>query len=253
MGLVKIQLCYDDGVNGSVCQSVKNNIWNNLVSWWSFDETSGTRLDLHSTNHLTDSSSVGYATGLNGNGANFVSSSSDYLQCASATGIPSASDGFSFVCWFKNTTYPDAGTIDTVFKVGSLSSGSEYSYALVIPVLTKRPAALIGATGSGGTYSDTNGTVINENQWYFAHAYYDPTSTTIGFGLNDETPALKNYSTAATANSPITVGRGSSSAHPGGEFVDAVVDNIAIFNGVLSNDERAWLYNGGLGRTYDEL
>lgn len=35
----------------------------NLISWWSLDEASGTRYDSHGTNHLTDNNTVSSEAG----------------------------------------------------------------------------------------------------------------------------------------------------------------------------------------------
>lgn len=54
---------YNSGTGRSY-SSLDSSLKRNLVSWWALNETSGSRLDSHSVNHLIDNNTVGYTTGI---------------------------------------------------------------------------------------------------------------------------------------------------------------------------------------------
>ena len=71
-----------------------------LVSYWSCDETSGSRVDSHGTNDLTDNNTVGYVEGVIGNACYFNGANSEYLSIndASQSGLDDDVD-YSLSFW----------------------------------------------------------------------------------------------------------------------------------------------------------
>ena len=69
-----------------------------LVSWWSMDETSGTRVDSHGSNNLTVASADSYGTGKVGNSWSQDGSTVNYLVKTSPTNLDSSDSLFVAVC-----------------------------------------------------------------------------------------------------------------------------------------------------------
>jgi hypothetical protein len=74
---------------------VKNSgLATGLVSYWELEESSGTRNDSHGSNNLTDVNTVGVATGIQGDAADFVRANTESLTItdASQTGLDITGD-----------------------------------------------------------------------------------------------------------------------------------------------------------------
>jgi hypothetical protein len=73
-----------------------------LVSYWELEEVSGTRVDSHGSNDLTDNNTVGSGTGIQGNCANLEKSNTEDLSIsdASQSGLNITQD-LSFSGWFN--------------------------------------------------------------------------------------------------------------------------------------------------------
>lgn len=80
-----------------------DSLLTDLVAWYSLDEESGTRVNVHNpgTYDLTDNNTVGYDTGMAGNAASFVDTNSEYLS--NDTCPLDLTQDWTIAGWFSST------------------------------------------------------------------------------------------------------------------------------------------------------
>ena len=87
-----------------------------LVSFWKLTESSGTRLDSHGSNDLTDNNTVGQATSITGapysEAADFESTNSEYLS--DPDNASHASDSFTLAFWAQFESLPSSSPWPTL-------------------------------------------------------------------------------------------------------------------------------------------
>lgn len=216
----------------------------NLVAWYALSETSGSRADSHSGGlTLTDNNTVGYETGIKGNAANFVSLNSEYLSSAS-TQFQSTGD-LTIGAWIK---FYSLGVTQSIVAKDNIS-GLGREYHLIINSAN---------TFAFRTYSnagDDNNNVVflspslSTATWYFLLAWRNSSNGNIYISLNNGTAASAAYTLSNSNTTPLTIGAVASSSL----FFNGAIDETFVYKRVLTDDERAWLYNSGAGRTYCEV
>ena len=83
----------------------------NLVSYWSFDEVSGTRNDSEGSNHLTDNGTVTTADGKQNSSADFDDSNNEYLSHASNSDFQTGDVDFTWAGWIYIENKPSKAGI----------------------------------------------------------------------------------------------------------------------------------------------
>lgn len=223
---------------------IKNSsLATDLVSYWELEEASGTRVDSHGSNDLTDNNTVGQATGIQGNGADFESTNSESLSIthASQTGLDfgNAQD-FSIQMWIK----PESSTdFYTVMKGNSGASGKWYS--LGGGIVTGQFSFLVD---NGTNARFVSASSYTPGNWYHVVGVRDGTTlrlyvngSSVGTYTNtDVDDDLSNTST-------FYIGRHNST----GRFTDGVVDEVGIWSRALSASDVTALYNSGAGLPYE--
>lgn len=204
-----------------------------LIAWWSMDETSGTRSDSYSTNHLSDNNTVGYATGIKSNAASFDGANNEYFSLGDNANL-SMTGNFTLLMWVRHSSTPD----DIKYLI---SKGYSYHFTQTV----------LGCVGLMVTPNGTNYTNINcsasratNNVYNLFVAQYD--GSQIRVSINAGTPTSTNYSSGiydSTAALNISMG-----SQRSGE-----IDEVAFYARALSSDEIEWIYNAGTGRAYCEV
>ena len=123
----------------------------NLVSWWSLDETSGDRVDSHGSNDLTDTNTVLYAAGKQSNAADFETSNSESLLKSDTADLSFTSD-FSWAGWINLESL----TVNQVIIGKWNTTGENRSYAFFISTGAKLRA-----------YISDDGTNANTSKIFF--------------------------------------------------------------------------------------
>jgi hypothetical protein len=225
--------------------SFSHTLTNNLYSYWPLDEASGNRSDSHGFNELlTDVGSVSSAAGKVSNAASF--SGTNYLSRVS-TGTDSlavvcgVTNGCTFSAWVYLTDKTATRPIIAKAASGSLQ------YSLVYRLATDHFSFALSPDGTTNVVVDSS-VSPSVSTWYFVVAWYDPVADTISIQVNNGTPASTSFTGFPVNNtSDFRIGsRQSDSAVMVGR-----VDEVGIWNTVLTSTERGYLYNSDNGCTYD--
>jgi hypothetical protein len=214
-----------------------------LLAYWDMDETSGDRADSHASYTLTDKNTVQSATATNGSksaaAASFVAANSERLS-GTAVDI-SATTGMTVSFWVK---WPSGGSYGQgVFTHDDV--GANRCWTFDMPSATEIDFYVFDSD-SGHSKSDKS--ALSADTWYHVVGWYDPADkkskiTVNGVAGNDGT-ALSNGPKQGPSQG-INVGGYNASPYFGGN-----VDEIAIWNRVLTADERTALYAAGAGKFY---
>jgi len=220
----------------------------NLIAWWSLDETSGTRADSHGSNDLTDNNTVLYDTGKQGNAADFEDSVGEYLSIADNADLSFGDEDFTIGCWIK------IESLDSTFQyiISKYDPPNDKrEYALYLRGTTDKLEFSISGNGTAVTGAEW-GSAISTGTWYFVVAWHDSVNNQVGIEVNNSSPVTEAH-TAGCFDSDSSFMIGASSKGTPDQFLDGLADEAFVFDKVLSADEKEWLYNSGNGRSYSEM
>lgn len=218
----------------------------NLVSYYKLDESSGNAADSVGSNTLTNNGGATYSAGKINNGVSLASASSQYLQNATPTGLPTGSSAFSVSLWLKKTTNPGAGV-----KHGQVYFGTNATRQLCY-------VEMDGNIGSGNqvtfaTFADDINSVatLTTGTWYHIVATYDGSVTTKLYvdGSLDTTRTLATALNIVINAGGLIVGADYLAGAVGG-YDNGMIDEVGIWSRALSSTEVSELYNGGAGLQY---
>ncbi len=220
----------------------------NLMAYWELEESSGTRNDAHSTNHLTDNNTVLSGTGKVGTAADFEYDNSEYLSIVDNANLSVGNIDFSIAAWVKLESKPVVkGSI--VLKEGS----NDLEYSLRWNPSNDRFEFIVtsgaGFANSTGIAADTFGAPALAT-WYFVVAWHDATADTINIQINNGTADSTTYG-LGSYNSAAPFGIGGMSAYP--EYFDGLIDQVGFWKKVLTTGDKTSLYNSGNGLSYAAL
>ena len=210
--------------NGLRYAELTDGLKTGLVSWWELDEVSGVRYDSHGTNHLTDNNTVGSVinagAAMDGAAASFVAANSESLSNAAVAIDPSA---WTFAHWVK---MPSGGGNGIPVDIENLfyywpSLDQVYVYGTPTTDIGSPPPA--------------------DGSWHLMVVWQD--GNTAGVQVDGGTPETAVLTPKAAANWNMRF------VHPS-FLLDCAVDEPAIWDRVLTADERAELYNAGAGYFY---
>lgn len=219
-----------------------------LRAYWKLDETSGTRYDSTANdNDLTDNNSVLYGTGKQSNAADFELSNSEYLSIADNAYLSFGDEDFSIVAWVKLESSTEYGGIATKYDYGN----ADREYTLYYNNSNTKFAFGVSGDGTASTHVTANTFgAASLATWYFVAAYHDATANKIGISVNAGAFDTANHTAGCNDNVSTFLLGGvlSSSAHA--QKLDGLLDEVGVWNRVLSAAEIGLLYNGGSGTTY---
>jgi hypothetical protein len=217
-----------------------------LVSAWAFDEASGTRVDAHDSNDLSDPVSVGRSVGPGsvGYSAVLVAAETDYLTVTSNASLQTGNIDFSFGIWvYLFDTSLEAGIVEKYSRFNaSLREWSVYyNTGGFRAIWTGTTDTLVTASAAG---------TIQPRTWYFV-VLRRSTDGTLSITVNGAKNTVTGATGGKTGSAPLVFG------HRDG-FTDRYFDGRlaapVMAKRVWSDAELTWLYNAGLAaRTYAEL
>ena len=226
----------------------------NLVSYWKLDEASGIRNDAHASNNLTDNNTVGSATGIINNGADFEASNSESLSIAdgSQSGLDITGD-MTLSLWYKPESQPATDTDNHL--VSKSGDGSNQSYYLVHRDSggTTNLRFRISANGSAITSKEINQTFSNGTIYHIVVSYDASAGTADCYVDGSSIGTMTGFPTSIfDGNGAFSLGADNFNGSPR-RFVDGIVDEVGIWNRTTTSGEASELYNSGNGLAYSVL
>lgn len=220
----------------------------NLISYWKLDEASGTRVDSHGTNHLTDHNSVGSIGGKIGSAADFERDNVQFLSCPDSPGLSSGDADWTFAAWVNIESMPALMAIAGKHDGASIA-GSEWLLSL-----TEAPNRFKFEVyqGAGNTTSLTANTFgqPSASTWYYVIVWHDSVNNQLGISVNAGTPDTTSWSNGINDTSTDFA---LAALSTGSASFDGLLDEIGFWKRVLTSNERTTLYNSGNGLPYSQF
>ena len=220
----------------------------NIVAYYKLDESSGGVID--ATGNITDGTNNGAvagSTGKLGTSYDFEIGDGDYINLNNGDTVGEDLDltgDFTFCTWIQiESFYTSLSKNNYIMgKRGSISS-----YQIVFRVTSTGYLQLLT---SGGTVEDTK-TAFTTGSYQFACVTRDDNGDTTFYknGVELDSPTSKSL---VHKDSDFYIGRTEYYAQDARGF-DGLIDEVGIWERVLSSSEISDLYNGGDGITYTDV
>lgn len=226
-----------------------------LAAWWGMDETSGTRADSHTNGYtLADFNTVESTDGKVGaKSALFVTAEGTSLERTNAVEAWRINtNDFTVAFWIKFTAF-DTGAIQSIIGCGATANTTEGWTTNVLD------------DGSGMQVKTSNGisrvnhlfdfdTTLSTGIWYFIIVEWDRDGDVAVWKNNIKESVTTDISSLSSddilSDVDLKLGRKPGFATLG---LKAAVDELPIWNRLLTSGEKTWLYNDNSGRAYSEL
>ena len=225
---------------------VKNSsLATDLVSYWEFEEASGSRIDSHGSNDLTDNNTVGQATGKIGNAADLELANSESLSITDAaqTGLDITGD-FSMSLWWKPESKGTSQVFIGKWAPSNYSYGVRYQASDGFSMYNSSNGSSVFGFGSKVSHAITIG------NWYHVVAVFDVSAGSCKFYIDGVDIGSSTGMRTSTFNgaAPFTVGK----VGTADELGDGLYDELAVWGGrLLSAGDVSDLYNSGNGIPYE--
>lgn len=219
-----------------------------LLAYWAMNEASGQRNDSHTDGrHLTESGAVGSSTtAINGGrSASFTGSGIFYLQNADPVfNIPS--DNFYVALWAQTTT-TTAGTRVMVARGEGITGGDGAWYLANV-------GATLNFTYKGLSLnwqaSASVASAFAANAWRFVELVIDFSNGRIGLAVQRNAFTWSNFLSGFAGFDPNTASPLSIGSMQFSSRWSGLIDEVAFYKGLPTEELRDTLWNGGAGRGY---
>jgi hypothetical protein len=174
-------------------------------------------------------------------GADFVSTSSEYLSSASAD-FDKGNESFSFGCWVKQDTHVvNAGIIGKYN-----ATGNNRSYMITTPA-SGTFRIVMSNDGTSAITLDSAGHTITE--WNFVVGVYDSVNDLQKLSVNGSDFITATNTTGAYISSTADFVLGLQTT----AYLDGQIDGAFFYDKALTQDQVTSLYNSGNGKAYANL
>ncbi len=224
-----------------------------LVGYFKLDETSGPRENIMGRGlagritTMTDNNTVGSLeghvsrSGSTGVAANFIRGNSEYLSVAAADvdGLNPGAESFTLSAW----VYINSASQYVNQNIYGLwkSSGNQRSYKLWYDGGTQKLRFYYSQNGTSSLYLATTG-AISADTWYQSLIRYD--GATLGFYIdNSSADSIAGVSTLYSSSADFILGGTADASN----YLNGRLDNLALWERALTDEEMASLYNSGAG------
>jgi hypothetical protein len=213
----------------------------NLVSYWRLEEASGTRVDSHGSNDLTDNNTVTSGTGIQGNCARLTEANSEFLSHVDDASLDVGTGDFSLSFWFKLSTTTLNATENVIRK---------WSPGYVVQFkATNRQIHFFTNDGTTATVLSDNNAIPNETTtWH--HCVVTRTGTTGKIYVDNVDVTASGSTRSGNLDSATVFYIGSNGAS---EEYNHFIDETGLWKKVLSASEISDLYNSGDGLSYADV
>jgi hypothetical protein len=225
----------------SLPSSASAALTDDLVSYWKFDESSGNAADAHGSNTLTNNSTIPFVSAKLNNGADLEADDmADYFSKTDTSNLSITGDmGLSMWVRLESNTDP------ALFNKWTSSGNQKGFYIQYTSAGLRMANSSNGSTESVGT-SVTQ--TLSNGTWYHIVANYDASAGEAEFFVNGSSiGSSTGLATSIFDNTePFIIG-----SHQGNSnFLDGVVDEVGVWNRLLSGVEVGLLYNSGTPLAY---
>lgn len=206
----------------------------NIISYYKFENNGN---DTLGNNNLTSVGTPTYSTGKIGQGAEILGASK-YFSVASNSSLQLLSSK-TITLWFKKSTSTDDSFL--VIK----GDGSDLEY--YIYSVTDAVNGVVYTDGGTVSVSDTG---ITYNTWHFVAFTIDIATKISSLRINNQTRIYSSSyspSNEITANASLYIGSDPLYSFGGSSLM---IDEVAIFNRVLTDSELSVVYNNNNGKQY---
>ncbi|MEM7012966.1 MAG: LamG domain-containing protein [Verrucomicrobiota bacterium] len=222
-----------------------------LLHNWDFDSNFNDSVGGKNATAFGDAAITG--TSKVGSGAVSFDGGDDYLLAGTTSDFVIGTGGMSVSFWFNVADSDKAGS-DRILGTGA-GSNSEDGWVFFQTTSPNDQVSAGMGDGGGRTIqkSNANGTVDPfDGQWHFVVGVFDPSTDTVSNYLDGtlestiSTEVLLGGATGAVANThPLTFG-----GFPGFPTVfdmQGLLDDVSIWDGLITQTDVNTLYNGGVG------
>ena len=222
---------------------------NGLAAWWSMDETSGTRNDSYSVNHLTDTNTIGAVSGKRGNAADFEKDNLEYLSKTSSAQLQMSTSDIYVGAWIK----AEDTMVSNPNVISKLGTNREFNLRVLPSGVVQ--FIVYDTTGNNYTIASSNAS-ITYGQWVYVEGWTDKANRTVYVNVNNGVPGSATWASNENRNgagsAPLLIG---AREYLGaiGEYWDGLIDEAVYYKRTLTPAERTWLYGYGIGRAYADL
>lgn len=228
----------------STSQAYVSSLLVGVHGYWSLNETSGTRADAISSQDLTtDQNTVDYETGKNGNAAKYIRANSETL-IRPTNGYTGPTGDFSISAWVKvDTTISQSAPYIIAWNNGS-AAGAQSFLIRWDSTVSKFRAYVGDGSASVNTYSNA---ISAGEAWNHVIMTWSDTSGTINLYVNGDAGL---ESSALAGSRIVAAGELYVGAQSATGYFTGSIDELTIWERVLSSAERSALYNSGTGKFY---
>lgn len=216
----------------------------NLVAVWELNSNGN---DSHSTNNLTGVNTPGYVSGkFSQNAARLASASSQAFTIADNAALSMDDETFSIAFWTRITA--SSGEQRFISKYDYNSENREYSFALN-QGSSNRISFMVSADGTGVSAlqnADSYGAPsVDGSTWVWVYGYHEQ-GVGIGISVNNGTIDTTVHTGGVhQGTSPFDIGRMYDI-----RYIDADIQQVAVWRKLLTSDDRIAIYNGGTGLAF---
>jgi len=223
-----------------------------IQAYWTFDESSGTASDSSGNgNTLANNNTTAYAAGQINNGVDLEASSTNWMSIVdgSQTGLDLTGDlAASF--WIKMESQPSSGNQMVIFGKFT-SSGDQRSYSLRYKNDggTPKIILLVNDDGLGASSEDLAFTqTLSNGTLYHVAVTWDASTSTAECWVDDSSlgTVTGTVTSIFDGTADFTVG----AVNSGGDAMDGVIDELCIWDRLITDTDVGWLYNSGRGMQY---
>lgn len=231
------------GVSLSRSPVPRPSLLTGLIAYWRMEEVSLQRQDVAGLNLLADNNTVTQQTGRVGNCGQFTAANNEYLSIADNAALSRGTSDFTWVYW----VYHDTKAASQVHLHKGTDLGVNYEYASLYFQTNDRFRFAVANNVVAAAFNANTFGAPSVSTWYNLAFWYDSAAQTVNASVNNgATDSLAwtggGYDSAADFN----MGRAVSNTLP----MNGRMDEVGFWKRVLSPSERAFLYNGGSGRSY---
>jgi hypothetical protein len=222
-----------------------------LVAYWDFEDTSGSLIDVHDNNDLTETGgTIASIAGLVSNARDFVAADTEYFNLADNTDLSTGDIDFTINYWVR---LDSTSTSFHATKGFQSDNNAQQEWGCLNNGAVSFQCSF--AFGTSTIIPNTSGFVVGGNiqvaTWYMVTAWHDSVNNTVSMTVNASGSVVSSSHSGGVndGNREFTIGARSSLGLP----MDGLMDETGFWKRVLTSAERTWLYNAAAGRSYADL